>query len=208
MNNPAPAIVAPVDPAQLRFEERLALTIVKNREHTVACERIAAASPLLIRAYTPRGRGISNKDLRAMSAEKLQEFFAAVCAYNRRENYLGRIDRRAWTLQERNQHFVAISEEQRALRAAAANGYTIRRPVEAEYRAYFSAGKTPSNDEISTGDTVNVTYKDPFSRADRSGTGEIVRIEWSHNVGLIYHVRLPDNTILYLSKYNVKRVTA
>ena len=182
------------------FAAKLAQAIQANAAHDTAMERLAQTQPLHILPYTPALRGISNKALDAMPPAQLQDFYASVCAFNRRENYLGRA--RNLSDRERTIRNVARSAEQRCAAAAQRRGIIIRKPAQSEYQAFFHRHTTPVR-EISAGDTVQVTYRDHATQETVHAQGTVERVEWSQKVGAIYHTRV-NGQLCYLSKFNLK----
>ncbi len=63
----------------------------------------------------------------------------------------------------------------------------------------------PERYEPESGDKVQVEYRNPQTGATEQGMGEIVRLEWSLEVGGIYHTRV-NGSIYQLSRRSILKV--
>lgn len=99
-------------------------------------------------------------------------------------------------------HWRAIPELKDRIRAVNADQRRIQRELRSrpEVRAQQEESPKPQDEKLNTGDRVHSRYHE----AD----GEIIRIEWSPRVGVIYHVRLSDGHVVYCARQDITKKEA
>lgn len=151
-------------------------------------------------------RGKSNRTLEQMSNDQLVARYREILRAQVARNYIPNRLRAAPDAQSRHTHALLQSERVRIQKLAARRGLDLcANQIANEIRAQFTRERAER--DIETGDKVHVTYRDPASGEIVETNGEVIRLEWSQAVGGIYHTRLDDGRVIYVSRRNLKRIS-
>lgn len=150
--------------------------------------------------------GTPNRALHAMTDDQLVARYQQIRRAQAAANYLPNRLRAAPTPDARKSSARLQNELNRIRRIAAARALVL---PEAQLSAAIRAENATTRDprDVETGDRVHVEYRNPGTDEILSSDGDVIRLEWSQNVGGIYHVRLDNGRVVLVSKRNLKRIS-
>lgn len=153
-------------------------------------------------------RGTPTRTLARLTNDQLVARYREILRAQAAPNYLPKHLRAAPDANTRHQGTLLQSERVRIQKLAARRGLDLcANQIANEIRAQFTTPEPRAERDIETGDKVHVTYRDPASGETVETNGEVIRLEWSQAVGGIYHTRLDDGRVIYVSRRNLKRIS-